>query len=583
MIISALAHYYDQLLSDPKSGVAAPGWCSRQVKYLLELSLDGTLVAVVPLGDGNHGASRIVPEQVKRSSGIAPNFICDTSSYLLGVDAKGKPERSMKCFEAAKVWHEEVLAESKGEVATAILNFFNRWDPANVDLESIPGLADEGVLAGGNLAFCLADGASWREAVDDQELKAAWEARSAVADGQSEMVSLATGKKSSVARLHPSIKGVKGAQPMGASLVGFNAESFESYGHAGEQGRNAPVDQKSTQAYATALNYLLTQPMHRGHLGDTTVVFWSDARDSDKENCSILSFALGLAPFEDKITEEGAAANLKAAFESLSVGKKIDADKVSFGDEFFLLGLAPNAARLSVRFFLHDTFGEMMRHVLEHYWISNVCPANFDTAFATPYRLLKSIENSNSKSPVISSQLSASLMRSILQGARYPEALFENVLLRVRAEKEVKREHAAIIRSYLIRNAKMDERDVTVDVNISRESEAYALGRAFAVLEQIQEAANGKSTIAERYLNAACATPAMTFPVLLKLSVAHLSKISRDKLGLSVHLEKTLGELLEQQKGSFPKRLSIVDQGNFLLGYYQQKQARYKKSDQQES
>lgn len=145
MIISALAHYYDQLLSDPKSGVAAPGWCSRQVKYLLELSLDGTLVAVVPLGDGNHGASRIVPEQVKRSSGIAPNFICDTSSYLLGVDAKGKPERSMKCFEAAKVWHEEVLAESKGEVATAILNFFNRCDPANVDLESIPGLADEGV------------------------------------------------------------------------------------------------------------------------------------------------------------------------------------------------------------------------------------------------------------------------------------------------------------------------------------------------------------------------------------------------------------------------------------------------------
>ena len=583
MIVTALARYYDQLLSDPESGVAAPGWCSRPIRYLLELSPDGTLLAVVPLGDGKHGVVRIVPEQVKRSSGIAPNFLCDTSSYLLGVDKKGKPERSAKCFEAAKALHEKVLAGAEGETAAAIIGFFNRWDPTSVDFESVPGLADEGVIEGGNLAFCVSDGASWREAVDDEAVRTAWEKRTAGTDEQPEMVSLATGKKAPVARLHPAIKGVKGAQSMGASLVGFNAEAFESYGHAGEQGRNAPVDEKSTQAYTTALNHLLAQPEHKGYLGDTTVVFWSAVRSSDEGNCSILSFALGLAPFKDEVSEKSATANLKATLERLSAGKHVDIDGVSLGDEFYLLGLAPNAARLAVRFFLHDTFGKMMRHVAEHYRISNVCHAEFEPAFATPYHLLKSIENPNSKSPVASSQLSASLMRSILQGARYPEALFENVLLRVRATKTVKRDHAAIIRAYLIRNAKMDERDVTVDVNTSRESEAYALGRAFAVLEQIQEAANGKATIAERYLNAACATPATTFPVLLKLSIAHLSKISRDKPGLGVHLEKMLGELLDQQKNPFPKRLSIVDQGSFLLGYYQQKQARYKKNDQQES
>lgn len=264
-------------------------------------------------------------------------------------------------------------------------------------------------------------------------------------------------------------------------------------------------------------------------------------------------------------------------------GKPIDLEDVSLGDDFFLLGLAPNAARLAVRFFLHDSFGEMMRHVADHYRISDVVHSPNEVPYVTPYWLLKSLENPNAKNPVISSQLSAPLMQAILQGGRYPESMYENVLLRVRAERTVKREHAAIIRAYLIRNAKKSEREATVSANTDNKDVAYTLGRAFYVLEQIQEAANEKATIAGRYLSAACATPATTFPVLLKLSVAHLSKLSREKPGLAVHLEKQLGDLMAQQGSSFPKRLSLVDQGSFLLGYYQQKQARYEKKSDQEA
>ncbi len=583
MIIQSLARYYNQLLDNPASGIAKPGWCTRQVKYLLELSPQGALQAVIACGDGKHGIAKMVPEQIKRSSGVAANFLCDTSSYLLGADAKGKPERSLKCFEVSKELHCSLLKDCTGAAAQAIMNFYQQWDPERIDFEAVPGLSDEGILAGGNISFCLADGSSWHEACEDAEMRAIWDNRRSDEDEQPEMVSLATGEKAPVARLHPAIKGVVGAQSSGASLVGFNAESFESYGHTGEQGRNAPVDVKSTQAYATALNYLLSNRQHHGRLGDTTAVFWSSSQASDEGNCSVLALALGFASADDGNSQAQNQQNLKAVMDRLAAGKMVDVDNVSFGDEFFLLGLAPNAARLSVRFFLHDSFGEMMHHVADHYRITEVAHGPQELPFVSPYWLLNSLENPNSKKPTISLQLSAPLMQAILQGGRYPEAMYENVLLRVRATKTVKREHAAIIRAHLIRNTKKSESEVTVNVNTENKDAAYTLGRAFYVLEQIQEAANGKATIADRYLSAACSTPATTFPVLLKLSVAHLAKLSRDNPGLGVYLEKQLGELLVLQGSDFPKRLSLVDQGSFLLGYYQQKQARYQKKDQQDA
>lgn len=583
MIIQSLSHYYDQLLENPDSGIARPGWCSRQVKYLLELSPKGDLRAVIPCGDGKRGVEKIVPEQVKRSSGVAANYLCDTSSYLLGFDGKGKPERSKKCFEASRALHLSLLEGCEGVVAKAIAGFYQRWNPDQIDLETIPGLCDEGILAGGNLSFCVSEGDLWLDACEDDEARSVWDARRPADGEQMEMVSLATGERAPVARLHPAIKGVVGAQSSGASLVGFNAESFESYGHAGEQGRNAPVDIASTQAYATALNYLLADRGHHGRLGDTTAVFWSSQQASDRGNCSVLALALGFTPVSEADASADYQRNLYAVMNRFASGKPIDLEDVSLGDDFFLLGLAPNAARLAVRFFLHDSFGEMMRHVADHYRISDVVHSPNEVPYVTPYWLLKSLENPNAKNPVISSQLSAPLMQAILQGGRYPESMYENVLLRVRAERTVKREHAAIIRAYLIRNAKKSEREVTVSVNTDSKDVAYTLGRAFYVLEQIQEAANEKATIADRYLSAACATPATTFPVLLKLSVAHLSKLSREKPGLAVHLEKQLGDLMAQQGSSFPKRLSLVDQGSFLLGYYQQKQARYEKKSDQEA
>ena len=221
-------------------------------------------------------------------------------------------------------------------MAAAIVNYFNLWNPGQIHDNPIPGFTED-VLEGGNLTFCLEDGTTWKEACNDPSINRVCDERAQNDEGQSEMVSLVTGRREPIARLHPAIKGVAGAQSMGASLVGFNCEAFESYGHAKEQGRNAPVDVKSTQAYTTALNYLLAHREHRGRFGDTTVVFWSSSQSADQGNCSVLSLALGFSIFESKESESEATANLKAALERLQAGKPVDIEGVSFA--FFCLFL----------------------------------------------------------------------------------------------------------------------------------------------------------------------------------------------------------------------------------------------------
>lgn len=610
MIVSSLADYYQQLLRNSKSGVVEPGWNKVRIKYMLELAPDGQLLAVVPCGDGKHGVETIVPEQVMRPGKVVkPNFLCDNASYLLGLyekevndekERKEKRKRAIQCFEASKEIHCSLLSGINSEIAKAIILFFEKWEPENQEKKGIPGFHDKDLLSGGWISFRLRENGKTADAVLDNEIKRAWIcSRESEEDNTSCMISLVTGNKEAVARIHPYIKGIKNAQSAGASLVSFNKRAFESYGHAKEQGRNAPIDASSTRAYVTALNYLLASPNHHGFIADSTVVFWSKNNSSDSVNCDIFALAMGFAQPGKELLPEATDENIKAAVKNLSWGKMIDVQEVSLGDEFFLLGLAPNNARVSVRFFLHDTFGVLMQHVEEHYKLIDICHSTSDKRILAPYWLLESVEkpkSSNSKNDkAASAPLSAPLLRSILQGTPYPEALFQNVLLRIRAKQEVKREHAAIIKAYLIRNMHRNETEVTVGLNEENTSMPYLLGRAFYILEWIQETANrdanydanrdvsSKTSITARYLGSAAATPAVTFPILLKLCTAHLSKIDRKNKGARIHLEKKLGEILSNAGTEFPKHLSLPEQGEFYLGYYQQKQARYQKKDSEDS
>ena len=258
MILQALVGFYEQLAKEHPEKIARVGWCSRQVAFMLVLSSEGELVNVIP-SDEKRGWTMMVPEQVKRTVGVAANLLCDNATYLLGIDAKGKPERARQCFEAARERHLAFLQGVGSPSAAAIRRFFETWNPEDALSRVAVTDAGEALLAGGNLVFRV-DG---KNALDDPAIRSAWEkACEKPSEGAAVMTCLVSGKQAPIARLHPAIKGVVGAQAMGASLVGFNARAFESYGHDEEQGLNAPVSEYATFAYSTALNYLLSDRKH---------------------------------------------------------------------------------------------------------------------------------------------------------------------------------------------------------------------------------------------------------------------------------------------------------------------------------
>lgn len=577
MILQALADYYGQLLREHPDEVAPPGWSPQRVSCMLEIDLNGRLVNVIPAED-KRGWPTVVPEQAKRASGIVSNFLCDKPAYFLGVSSKGKPERDAKCFAASRERHLEILSEVDSDRSRAVVRFFKTWDPALAEENAAFVRAKDVLMADGNLVFYVR---GIGEALEDPAIRAAWNAHAtSSSDDGPQMICLVTGERAPIARIHPSIKGVYGGQAAGTTLVGFNSRAFESYGGDEKQGLNAPVSKSATQAYTTALNYLLAEPSHHLRLGDTTIVYWSTAKD--KGNSWVFSLLGG----GQATTGVDVNSVLDALAKKLAAGKHVTDDTIDLDATFYVLGLSPNVAMLSVRFFYQDTFGNIVNNLLRHYKRIEVARPPQAPKYLTPYQLLQGVENPNSKKPVISSELGGAFMRSVLQDLPYPEGLFQNALLRIHASqndsdkrtRKVTRARAAIIRAYLLKNRHYSEEDVTVELNEQRNETAYCLGRAFSILEQIQETANGKATVTNRYIDSACATPATVFPTLLRLATAHLNKIENKTPGLAVHYKKMLENALgEDRVPVFPRRLSPTEQGDFFLGYYHQDQKRYEK------
>ena len=398
-----------------------------------------------------------------------------------------------------------------------------------------------------------------------------------------------TGRREEIARIHGTIKGVQGAQSSGAALVSFNAPAFESYGK--EQSFNAPVGTYAAYAYTTALNYLLGDRTHGTTIGDTAVVYWSEEGDERYQNI----FACVSEPtMENQEIVDG-------VFKNLAEGKAVAAqdvqDSLDMDRKFYILGLAPNAARLAVRFFYQDSFGNILKHIKEHYdRMEIVRPAADAVEYLGMWRMLQETVNKKSRDKKPVPSMSGAVYRAIISGSRYPASLYQAVLGRIRAEQDdgdsriykITRGRAAIIKAYLLKNGNEKE-EITMALNEDSNNTAYILGREFAVLEAIQEDANPgiNATIKDKYFNSACATPAAIFPILFKLKNSHIKKMNNG--AKEIYYEKILGDLqgrltvAEGQKAACPRRLNLEEQGMFILGYYHQTQKRYEKKIKEEA
>lgn len=575
MILQALVEYYENL--EKQGCIAKRGWCQAKISYGIELYTDGRVKGILSLkrevqaGKKTAWVSRnmIVPEMVTRSSGIAANFLCDNSKYILGIDKSGTSKRIKDCYLAAKEKHLTILQNVQGEMAGAICKFFRDWNPEKAKENKVIAERWEEITDGGNLIFCIGT----EFAQEDKGIKEAWEGSlDAVKEGI-QGTCLVTGKKGEISRIHKSIKGVPGAQSSGAALVSFNAPAFESYGK--EQSYNAPVGKYAEFAYTTALNYLLAQREYTFPLGDSMVVYWAES--AKKEYQDIFSYFIAPTIDNQKV--------IRDVFEKLKKGEyfNINDIKLNPDQKFFILSLAPNAARLSVRFFYQNSFGEILKNIERHYErLEIVKPAWDEERYLGINDMLRETVNQNSKDKKPVSNMAALVLNAILADSRYPASLYTDTLIRIRAEQgKVSWRRAAIIKAYLIKNYKWEEGGICMGFDEKSEDTAFILGSLFSVLEAIQLDANPgiKATIRDRYFNSACATPASIFPILIKLKNSHIKKLERDKGSSKIYYEKLLTELMGRLKG-FPKRLSLEEQGRFILGYYHQTQKKYEKREE---
>ena len=577
MILQELHHYYERLLDDPECDVAPAHWSIEKVAWELRLAADGRLVAALPLNVGEEKGARAftplcVPEHGGRSGTvIRPYFLCDNAAYLLGLDKKRGAEKR----NGARELHRAVLAECDDEGARAVLSFFERDD-------ALDGLDDDtkaALAAGGGFAVFRLMGDTHR--MHERPLvKKAWRRYCSRPSDDAVVGQCAvTGEQNiPLARLFPQVSGIPGAQSAGASLVSFNQDAFNSYGK--DQAFNASLSEEVAFNAGSALRHLYADPNHQVRLGDTTVVFWTD-RPAPREEETV-GFLLGIEP--DRRTEDDKSRQqIQQTLELIREGKPLEGCDPE--TRFFILGIAPNAARLAVRFFEVSTFGKLMEHYRDYLRDIEMVGVRQQSL----WMLLRQTAPLG-KADGVPSTLISSCWHAMLNGTRFPRALLQLLLARMRADHASNNswdmgQRAALMKACIVRDERISAREqgrddyegsIQVTLLEKNKDQGYVLGRMFAVMERAQTAAVGdvNATIKDRFIGSAAATPGRVFPSLLRNHQNHMAKLRKNSAGLCIKFEKEMDAItkLMDEDPFFPSALNSTEQGNFYIGYYQERE-----------
>lgn len=446
--------------------------------------------------------------------------------------------------------------------------------------------------------------------------RAAWERLQGQGADGAPGICLVSGERAPLARLHPAIKGINGGQPAGMSIVSFNDDAYISYRGSlqrirstkkeNNSGANAPISEQATFAYTTALNHLLRRdPRNRQRLqiGDSTVVFWAQAKTTAQAEGAedlVADFLRGGETEDPGIVDGQATQRLQLALEQVRQMRPLQEMDATLDDDahIFVLGLAPNASRLSIRFWETQTLAGFARRLADHYRDLTLQPSAWKRPPTPAFLALQSApiygEHGKPKAEDVSPLLAGELTRAILAGTRYPRSLLGGIVMRFRADGQVSPLRVALCRAVLAREARLDTQqglsstngEPPVSLDTGNTDPGYLLGRLFSSLENLQRAALGghvNATIRDRYYGAASATPASIFPVLLRSAQNHFGKLRKDKAGLAVNLEKEVGQIIDALPASFPRSLPIHEQGRFAIGYYHQTQARFARNNGQDA
>ena len=586
MILGALDALYNRLGADAEYNLAPRGYSQQKISFKVVLTPQGDLFEIQDAREPVRGVMRpkqlIVPGDSNRSgSGLNPRFLCDKSDYMLGYKAEDKkPKRTRDAFSAFREKHLALDAEIGSPAFSALCRFLEDWKPALA--ADHPVLAD---AASTGFGVFQIQGET-RYVHQDPAVSRWWDTGCEAQPSEHRGQCLVTGEEGPLARLHPKIKGVAGSQSAGATIVGFNEGAYESYGK--KQSYNAPVLEDVSFRYVTALNAILDGPMrsrHRLTLGDTTIAFWTERRTAT-EDIFLRFVSEGYAITEDQsVQDEGRRRKLLAFLQAVREGRTAYTEIEDAPDRtpFYMLGLAPNAARLSIRFFHRGTLAGLLENIRRHHQDIRVTPQpatgrrRADPEFPPAWLLLQQTARDPREIPPI---LCGPLLRAIITGSPYPAGLYAAVIRRIGADATVNYARACVIKGFLNRNL---SKEVSMSLDPERHDPAYRLGRLFAALEKTQRDALGgglNKTIRDSSYGAASSTPGTIFPRLLRTYQHHLAKLEG---GRKVNREKLVQEIMAPL-GAFPAHLNLPDQGLFAVGYYHQTREFYtKREDARES
>lgn len=586
MLISALNEYYDKLASAGR--VSPPGMTRQKISHMIMLRPDGGISDIIdareetpPDAKGKTKKENVeytFPERPPTTA-IVPYPADHRPLYIFGLSYDKNEKRLTPDGEKAEERHRkfaeynlELTEGLSSPIVAAFRNFLTGWKPEN-ETEN-PKLAALGKdYAGGSYCFAL-DGHPEIMLQEDRALLEKWQA-SQTAEEKADGVCSVSGRPASIARIHDKIRGVRGGQPTGTAIVCFNSPSEESYGLS--QSYNSSISQEVMKHYTEALNILISDPRHRMYIEDMTVVFWAQSEGDEAEADLFMSMFGGDGPDDEELD-----AMLHAAVKEIAQGRNADLsafDGVDENADFYVVGLTPNVARVAQKFIYRDRFGEVFANVARHQADMTLEGGRYQVPL---WRILKELVSPKSKNEKVPPPLIASLFMSILGGGRYPDSLLETAVRRVKTDKSVNYVRAGIIKACVNRRARFNNEKEEIDMSLNKENTnpAYLCGRLFAVLERVQQnAAEGElnRTIKDTYFASACSRPQVVFPQLMRLAQYHLKKDEYAKIDNIV-----IGEIIDKLGDSYPSTLPLVEQGKFIIGYYQQVQSFYAKKEEKE-
>lgn len=605
MILQALVEYYER----KKDDLPNFGFERKEIPYIIVLDKEGKLVNIETTyeGDGKNQRARtfLLPQSVKKTSGIASNLLWENPEYAIGIKREADDDKKQKENKKTNTSDQDRAEDNKEEKE-------NKKTKENVETESKVdnmhrafkekmdslGVIDDRIEV--LKRFLNKDKKEellkFKTVVDeikkdkkalitfrldtDTEIIAEKEniknaiQQLNISNELKERRCLITGCKDYIEKTHTAIKGVWKAQSSGANIVSFNSSAYCSYGK--EQGENAPCGSKAVFAYTTALNSLLSKnSLQKMQVGDATTVFWSE-KVNDFEKKFLLFFEY------PKDNPDAGTNAVKELINSINNGA-LNSDENN-KTEFYVLGLSPNAARIAIRFFVKDTISGMSKNIAQHFEDLKIDKPKNESEFLSLFKLLASTA-ALGKSENISPNLAGNFFMSILKGLPYPQTLLQAMINRIKAEQKITYARAALIKAYLNRNARYKNKEEEIKVSLNKENteQGYVLGRLFATLVKLQEDALGttNSTIM-RFYGAASSSPVTVYANLMRLHQHHLEKLRKEKPGMAVNYEKLIGEIqskIDDKKG-YPSHLSLTEQGKFAIGYYQQRQDFFKTKEE---